>query len=224
MKTRIHHGISGASKAGAKVVIIDVFRAVPTALAILKKNPREYLMTSSEDNIISSEPSTIRIGKPFMGSDVMYDAPNSPSRVNEMDITGEDIIHRTAGCGGCLDALKMPKMVLLCCFSNAQATSKFMKMHGGSWDIIAAGHQGSSPVEEDNYCATALASEHPELFVEEHIDDLRMIQSANRFTKDCVEYPLTDLDFCLDTRQIPQVIIAKPLDGIWSLEYLQQRT
>ena len=224
MRNQILQGISGASLAGENVVIIDVFRAVPTAISILQKNPRKYWMTSSEKNIISSSPETIRIGKPFMGSDVRYDAPNSPSIVSKLDLLGKDIIHRTAGCGGCLDALKNPKIILLCSFSNIEITSKFIQSHGGNWDIVAAGHQGLSPVEEDNYCARVLLNGNPQSNFDKRTNDLRYIGSAKFFQKGCNEYPLDDLDLCLDSRQNSHLIIAKSSGGMWYLQNSQKST
>ena len=126
----ISHGQIGAKNAGRNVVIIDVFRAVPTAIAILEQKPSIYYMTSDENNICSSKPDFVRIGKPFMGSNVNYDAPNSPTRVSEFDLHGQSVIHRTAGCAGCLDGLVDPKNVLLCSISNVEATRFFMDKIG----------------------------------------------------------------------------------------------
>ena len=214
----IFHGQIGAKNAGQNVVIIDVFRAVPTAIAILEQKPSIYYMTSDENNVRSSKPDFIRIGKPFMGSNVNYDAPNSPTRVSEIDLCGQSVIHRTAGCGGCLDGLFDPKIVLLCSISNLKATKLFMDKMGGKWDIVAAGHQGITQVKEDNVCAKALVSEDPIGYTETYVQELRNTQSSTRFSVNSDEYPLTDIDICLNTEQVSTVILAKKEGDLWKLD------
>jgi phosphosulfolactate phosphohydrolase-like enzyme len=214
----IFHGQIGAKNAGQNVVIIDVFRAVPTAIAILEQKPSIYYMTSDENNVRSSKPDFIRIGKPFMGSNVNYDAPNSPTRVSEIELFGQSVIHRTAGCGGCLDGLFDPKIVLLCSISNLKATKLFMDKMGGKWDIVAAGHQGITQVKEDNVCAKALVSEDPIGYTETYVHELRNTQSSTRFSVNSDEYPLTDIDICLNTEQVSTVILAKKEGGLWKLD------
>ena len=214
----LSHGEIGAKNAGRNVVIIDVFRAVPTAIEILEQKPSVYYMTSDENNICSSKPDFVRIGKPFMGSNVNYDAPNSPTRISEFDLHGQSVIHRTAGCGGCLDRLVDPKNVLLCSISNVEATRFFMDKIGGIWDIIAAGHQGKTPVEEDNLCAKALISEYPIHHIKTNLHQLKNSESLLRFSIDSEEYPLTDVDVCLRTEQVSTVILAMKTGDLWRLE------
>lgn len=214
----ISHGEIGAKNAGRNVVIIDVFRAVPTAIAILKQEPLVYYMTSNETNVCSSKPDFFRIGKPFMGSNVHYDSPNSPTRISEFDLHGQSVIHRTAGCGGCLDGLADPKNVLLCSISNVEATRSFMDKVGGNWDIIAAGHQGKTPVDEDNLCAKALISEYPIRHIKTNLDRLKNSEGLLRFSSDSEEYPLTDVDICLSTEQVSTVILAMKTRSLWKLE------
>ena len=214
----ISHGEIGAKNAGRNVVIIDVFRAVPTAIEILEQKPSVYYMTSDENNICSSKPDFVRIGKPFMGSNVNYDAPNSPTRISEFDLHGQSVIHRTAGCGGCLDGLVDPKNVLLCSISNVEATRFFMDKIGGIWDIIAAGHQGITPVEEDNLCAKALISEYPIHHIKTNLHHLKNSESLLRFSIDSEEYPLSDVDICLRTEQVSTVILAIKTGDLWKLE------
>ena len=214
----ISHGQTGAKNAGQNVVIIDVFRAVPTAIAILEQKPSIYYMTSDENNVRSSKPDFIRIGKPFEGSNVDYDAPNSPTRVSGIDLCGKSVIHRTAGCGGCLDGLFDPKIVLLCSISNLKATKVFMDKLGGRWDIVAAGHQGTTPVKEDNVCAKALISEDPVGYIETYVQELRNTESSTRFSINSDEYPLTDIDICLNTEQVSTVILAKKEGSLWKLD------
>ena len=214
----ISHGEIGAKNAGRNVVIIDVFRAVPTAIAILEQKPSVYYMTSDENNVRSSKPDFVRIGKPFMGSNIHYDAPNSPTRVSEFDLHGQNIIHRTAGCGSCLDGLLDAKNVLLCSISNIQATRYFMDKLGGKWDIIAAGHQGNKPVEEDNLCARALVSEDSIRHIKTNIHRLKNSESLLRFSVESDEYPLSDVKICLSTEQLPTVIFAIKTGNLWKLE------
>lgn len=212
------HGRIGAENAGQNVVVIDVFRAVPTAIAILEQKPSVYYMTSDEYNVCSLKPDFIRIGKPYMGSNVYYDVPNSPTRVSKIDLSGKRVIHRTAGCGGCLDGLVDPKHVLLCSISNVEATKLFMDKLGGRWDIIAAGHQGNTPVKEDNICAKALISEDPVSYIETFVDQLRNTESSLRFSIDSDEYPLTDVDICLTTEQVSTIVSATKTGDLWRLD------
>lgn len=220
--SRISHGRAGAKKAGKRVVIIDVLRAVPTAIEIIKQKPGRYFMTSEEKKVCDMDLSYFRIGKPYMGSSVRYDSPNSPTRVTEYDLTDRNVIHRTAGCGGCLDELKGQEYVLLCTFSNLDVTKSTMQKIGGRWDIIAAGHQGNNPVNEDNLCAMALNSEDFIFQPGTIKGELQGSESLVRFSSSSLEYPVSDLDFCLNNTQDPIVISAKRHGDMWLIESMNQ--
>jgi hypothetical protein len=89
---------------------------------------------------------------------------------------------------------------------------------GGRWDIIAAGHQGKTPVEEDNLCAKALISEYPIHHIKTNLHQLKNSESLLRFSIDSEEYPLTDVDICLRTEQVSTVILAMKTGDLWKLE------
>ena len=220
--SRITYGRAGARKAGKRVVIIDVLRAVPTAIEIIKQKPGRYLMTSEEKKVCAMNPDYFRVGKPYMGSNVRYDSPNSPTRITECDLTGRSVIHRTAGCGGCLDELKGQEHVLLCTFSNLDVTKRTMKKIGGRWDIIAAGHLGNNPVNEDNLCAKALNSDDF-LYHQNNINEkLQGSESLVRFSSNSLEYPLSDLDYCFSNAQNSIVISANRQENMWLIESMNQ--
>ena len=216
--SHISYGRPGARKAGKRVVIIDVLRAVPTAIEIIKQKPGKYLMTSEEKKVCAMNPDYFRVGKPYMGSNVRYDSPNSPTRITEYNLTGRNVVHRTAGCGGCLDELTGQEHVLLCTFSNLDVTKRTMQKIGGRWDIIAAGHQGNNPVNEDNLCAKALNSEDF-IFHQNSINDkLQGSESLVRFSSNSLEYPLSDLDYCFSNAQNSIVISANRQENMWLIE------
>ena len=221
--SKISYGRTGARQAGSNVVIIDVLRAVPSAIEVLRQSPSKYFMTSDEKNICKVDSDFFRIGKPYMGSNVFYDSPNSPTRIAESNLSGRNIIHRTAGCGGCLDELDEPKCVLLCTFSNLHSTRKMMEEIGGNWDIIASGHQGKNPAQEDSLCAAALSSDNPESQLHKLKDALFGSESLTRFSIDSLEYPKSDIDICLNEEQVPTVIIAFRHGNNWLIESRNQR-
>ena len=93
-----------------------------------------------------------------------------------------------------------------------------MEKHGGKWDIIAAGHQGNKPVEEDNLCARALVSEDSIRHIKTNMHRLKNSESLLRFSVESDEYPLSDVNICLSTEQIPTVIFAIKTGNLWKLE------
>jgi hypothetical protein len=135
-------------------VVIDVFRAFTTASYILEFNPATYIITTKTDVIsqLARElPNILVIGKPEKGADFTYDIPNSPTRVQGVNVTGLNVLHRTeAGAKGILLAWDAD-IILAAGFVNAKATAQYIRtLINPKVKIVPMGHESTTPSLEDD--------------------------------------------------------------------------
>lgn len=87
-------------------VIIDAFRAFVTACYVLECNPQQYIYASKSSvlkKLASNYSNLLFIGKNEIGANIQYNIPNSPTRVTEVEVSDQVIMHRTeAGAKGIL--------------------------------------------------------------------------------------------------------------------------
>ena len=132
-------GVSGPSRVdgspglgipGAPIhIVVDVFRAATTACHILSRRPADYFYTDScavVASLAEAHEHAVLVGRPETGSQQVYDIPNSPTRVADVEIEGRVLVHRTsAGAKGVLEAPR-GACVLLSGFINATATARLV--------------------------------------------------------------------------------------------------
>jgi 2-phosphosulfolactate phosphatase len=200
------------------VVVIDVFRAFTTAAHILKAGPKVYILASKSSvlaNLAEQYESPLLIGKAEKGTNLVYDIPNSPTRLQDLVIRNRNVLHRTqAGANGVLLA-KKADVVLLASFVNATATAQYIKsLQNPRVIILPMGHEGLKPSLEDELCAQYIKKklEGKKLDISKYIAKLKTGSGSYFFAKDQYQYPSTDFNLCLEIDSFNFAIIAKVLE------------
>jgi 2-phosphosulfolactate phosphatase len=185
-------------------VVIDVFRAFSTASYVLERNPATYVFATKSaviSRLASNFPSPLLIGKPEIGSELIYDIPNSPTRVYDVIITNQNILHRTeAGSKGVLLA-KEADIVLVAGFVNAEATAQYINtLSNKEVSIVPMGHEGITPSLEDDLCAMYIEMliNGKKMDVTPYLEELRKGSGHYFFGEDQWQYPREDFERCLE--------------------------
>lgn len=195
-------------------VIIDVFRAFTTVPYVLERNPASYALAVKQSVIAILAAKCINplvIGKPEKGTEGFYHIPNSPTRAQEVDITGRNIIHRTeAGAKGVLQA-QTADLVLVASFVNATATANYIKRLKDPQVVYAPmGHEGTLPSLEDDVCSEYIQAivNGKKIELAPYIPRFREGPGKYFFSEDQRQYPKEDFDRCLEVDRFSFAIQA----------------
>jgi 2-phosphosulfolactate phosphatase len=191
-----------ASQSKDARAVIDVFRAFTTACHVMDFSPSAYYMTSSGSTVSrlqKENPGAILVGKPDIGEECAYDAPNSPTLVGRLAISGKVVIHRTkSGAHGAV-MFSQSGPAIGVCFSNLSASARWLKATGGGVQIIPMGLGMHLPTPEDELCKNelekALSGQCPT--VAGHKEGLRLTTGRCFFEWRQDEYPASDFEHCL---------------------------
>jgi len=208
------HQIKPSLKQLNVAIIIDAFRAFATASYVLEHYPKTYMLATKSSvisKLASNLKNTLLIGKPEKGSNLIYNIPNSPTRVQEIKIRDKNILHRTeAGAKGILLA-KDSDIILATGFVNADATVKYIKtLTKPKITIVPMGHEGITPSLEDDICAKYIESliNEKKIKLTPFLKDLKKGPGKYFFSKDQWQYPQEDFDRCLKTNSFNFAIKA----------------
>lgn len=187
------------------VVVIDVFRAFTTASYALEHDPASYTLAVKQSVISELAVKCINplvIGKPEKGMEGhIYQIPNSPTRLFDVNIHGRDIFHRTeAGARGILDAYEAD-LILAASFVNAMATANYIKaLENPQVTVIPMGHEGITPSLEDDVCSVYIQAliKGEKIDLAPYIPQLKDGPGKYFFSDDQWQYPSTDFDRCLE--------------------------
>lgn len=209
------------------MVIIDVFRAFTTAAYALDQDPENYFLTNKTpvvERLIKEYPEPFLIGKPEIGQTLAYHIPNSPTRVQDHDLKGKTIIHRTeAGAKGVLESSSADQ-ILVVSFPNILATAQYLKQFDpATITIKPMGHEGTTPSLEDNLCAEVLKSllegnDSPRDLL---MKELKEGPGKYFFQQDQLQYPKDDFKKCLEIGKFNFVIEARIHGDYASLHQLK---
>ena len=150
--------LSGAREARGTAVVIDVFRAFTSAAFCVAAGAREIVLVATPEQAFAlkaADPSVFLTGevggRPIRG----FDAGNSPSALEHLDLTGRRVVQRsTSGTQGVIAAARADRIVLGS-FVTATATSRLVA--GDELvTLVAMGDGGTSPCPEDELCAAYL--------------------------------------------------------------------
>jgi 2-phosphosulfolactate phosphatase len=196
-------------------VVIDVFRAFTTACYILQNNPATYILTNKStviSQLASQFQAPLLIGKPEISASIGYNIPNSPTRVQEINITGQNVLHRTeAGAKGILDA-KGADLILAAGLVNADATVLYIKkLINPVVNIAPMGHEGTTPSLEDDICAQYIKArlQGQMINLEQYYIPLREGPGRYFFSHDQWQYPRQDFECCLNLERFNFAIQAE---------------
>ncbi len=205
MNIRILHMVGGAREATGLTVIIDVFRAFTVETYLMRNNARriypvgdmqialDYKAQHPKDTILCGE----RNGIMIQG----FDFGNSPSQLENVDLTGKTVIHTTsAGTQGIANAIHADE-VITGSLVNAAAIAEYIKRQNPETvSLVCMGLNAKSQTEEDNLCAyyiKSLLEGDPIPDMDKQMDDLRHTSGAKFFDESHPEFP--QQDFFLST-------------------------
>ena len=160
MNVRVTRFIDGARSATGHAVIVDVFRAFTTAAFCIAAGAREIVLVSDHEQALALKTHDPRLfltgeigGKRISG----FDAGNSPSAIEHLDLGGRRVVQRTsAGTQGVAAAVGA-RAILLGSFVIAEATVRYLRTQADDVTLVAMGNNGTAPSEEDDSCAHYLA-------------------------------------------------------------------
>src|SRR5437899_13005714 len=151
--------IEGAREARGTAVIIDVYRAFTTAAFCVGAGAREVVLTASYGDALAMKERDPELfltgevgGKPIPG----FDAGNSPSQIESLDLRGRRVVQRTSsGTQGVAAATRADRIVLAS-FVIVGATARYLRQAAGDVTLVGMGHEGTSRSVEDELCASYL--------------------------------------------------------------------
>ncbi len=157
MDIRIRNGYKAADARWTPEVriIIDVFRASTTALAILEKKPSRYLVANDLELIRGLLDQSFRLVSEVYD----FGIDNSPTLVRQLVSVGEKIIHKTTNLTTALEANYFDSPVLVGCFNNMDAiVQHVVNQKYSQVEIIPAGQMTTAEeTPEDSLCAWMMA-------------------------------------------------------------------
>jgi 2-phosphosulfolactate phosphatase len=196
------------------VVVIDVLRAFSTAAYAFSRGAKEILLVSTVDEALSfksSIPGSKAMGEVGGLRPEGFDFGNSPTHINEAELAGISMIHRTsAGTQGVVRSHGAAVM-LAASFVVANATARYISRltaPGVTFVITGRSYNGG---DEDLACA-----EYLEELLRGNQPDGRPFINRVMESKDAFphldpaqrDFPLSDLDYCA---QIDRFDFAMPI-------------
>jgi 2-phosphosulfolactate phosphatase len=184
------------------VIVIDVLRAFSTAAYAFSRGAREIMLVSTVEaalSLRSQTPDSRVMGEVNGLRPEGFDFSNSPTYINEADLSGKTLIHRTsAGTQGVVRS-QNAEVLLASSFVVASATMRYIVNLGAPEVTFVITGKSYNGGDEDLACAEyleeLLKGNHPEIkpFVKrvlESRDAFPHLDAAQR------EFPLSDLDYC----------------------------
>lgn len=206
MNIRILQLIEGAQAARGLTVIIDVFRAYTVELYLMRNRAARIIPVADVQfafDYKAAHPDAIlcgeRKGKIIDG----FDYGNSPSQLENVDLTGKTVIHTTsAGTQGVANATQASEIIggnLVC----AKAIARYiLQKNPEEVSLVCMGLAGKTPTDEDTLCAEyikSLLEGKPLTNMQERIEKLKTTSGAKFFDPEKQEI-FPERDFYLCTR------------------------
>ena len=212
---RFHYAdLEDCHDAKGVVIVIDVLRAFSTAAYAFARGAKEILLVSTVDEALSLKsaiPQSRAMGEVGGLRPEGFDVGNSPTYIDETDLFGITMIHRTsAGTQGVVRS-RGADVMLACSFVVAGATARYVSnlaVPEVTFVITGKSYNGG---DEDLACAQYLESllkgNQPDInpFIKrvlESRDAFPHLDPAQR------EFPLSDLEYCT---QVDKFDFAMPI-------------
>ncbi len=161
MDVRIARLLGGAREATGHAVIVDVFRAFTTAAFCIGAGADEIVLVADHEQALAmkaSDPALFLTGEIGGRKIAGFDAGNSPSEIESLDLSGRRVVQRTSAGTQAVSAATKADAIMLGSLVIAAATAAYLKTHATSVTIVAAGHKGEERATEDEACAEYVAA------------------------------------------------------------------
>ncbi|HEV2011207.1 MAG TPA: 2-phosphosulfolactate phosphatase [Candidatus Limnocylindria bacterium] len=210
--------VEGAREATGTAVIIDVFRAFTTAAYCVAAGAREVVLLADHEQglaLKAADPSVFLTGeirgRPIPG----FDAGNSPSVIQHLDLSGRRVVQRTSSGTQCVVAASAARRIVLGSLVTAAATLRHLRAIGDDVTLVATSTTEPSAGDEDLACA---------LYLERQLLDGAAPAPAIRLLGDEEGWPdwfpredavlalqLDRFDFAMPVRRENGLLVARPL-------------
>lgn len=161
MNVRVAELLDGARDATGHAVIVDVFRAFTTAAFCIAAGAREIVLVSDHEQALAMkrEDSRLFLTGEIDGQSIEgFDAGNSPSAIETLDLGGRRVVQRSSSGTQGVVAAARAETILLGSFVTASATCRYLRAHAAEVTLVAMGDGGTEPNPEDPACVEYLAS------------------------------------------------------------------
>ncbi|OLC22017.1 MAG: hypothetical protein AUH33_00525 [Chloroflexi bacterium 13_1_40CM_68_21] len=158
MNVRVLHGTARAADATGHAVIIDVFRAFTTAAFCIAAGAKEIVLVASHEEALAMKSKDAALfltgeigGRPIPG----FDAGNSPTVIERLDLTGRRVVQRTSsGTQAVVAASARADALLAASFVVAEATVRYLRARARDVTLVATDQPADDGTgHEDELCA-----------------------------------------------------------------------
>jgi 2-phosphosulfolactate phosphatase len=153
--------LEGAREATGTVVIVDVFRAFTTAAFCIAAGASEIVLVNDHEVALAmkrADPTLFLTGeiggRPIDG----FDAGNSPSAIEQLDLRGRRVVQRTSSGTQGVVAAARADAVFLGSLVIASATAESIRRRARDVTIVAMGGSASELAQEDELGAAVIAA------------------------------------------------------------------
>jgi 2-phosphosulfolactate phosphatase len=195
--------VAGARRARGLAVVIDVFRAFSVAAHAFARGAQAMIPMGSVDEaraLKAAHPEWLLIGERFARPLPGFDAGNSPTEIERLDLAGRTLIHTThAGTQGLVNAVDADE-VITGALVNAAAVVRYAIGSGfRRVTLVRMGHEARERSDEDDACAELIAQrlrgEAPD--ISGLRERLRVAPSAQKFFDPACDWaPERDFELC----------------------------
>ena len=228
MNIRILQLLEGARSATGLTVIIDVFRAFTVETYLMERNARrihpvgdvqtafDYQKAHPGETVLCGE----RGGVMIEG----FDFGNSPSQLENVDLTGKTVIHTTsAGTQGIAGAVNAEEIITGSLVNAAAIAAYIRRQNPQTVSLVCMGLHALEETEEDTLCAEyikSLLEGRPLEDIFERIANLAHTSGAKFFDPKRPEFP--ERDFHLSTRLNSCNFVLRLKDNPGGLPYMER--
>ena len=209
--------VAGARAARGLVVVIDVFRAFSVAAHAFARGAHTIVPVADVADareLKRAHPDWLLIGERHARPLPGFDAGNSPTELERLDLHDRTIIHTThSGTQGLVAATSADE-VITGALVNAAAIVRYIRSRApATVTLVRMGHEATARCVEDDLCAQLLAQrlagEQPDVCgVRER---LRSATSAHKFfDPDCDWAPQRDFELCTQVDAFDFVLRLEP--------------
>ena len=219
-------GARAAARKGARVVVVDAYRASTTIAVLVSKGARVVPVASIEE-AASYPGADYRIGERGSAKVKGFDFGNSPTEVGKARISpGSTVVLSSTNGTRIVEAARGASAILAGAFVNAHAVADELLREGGPvpWRVVVVGcgWQGRRSSEDESAAGAilrrlregggAILDERAERVVDAHLGRhrkaLRNNTAARRLKRLGYE---RDLDFCFAPNTVP--VVPRLVDG-----------
>lgn len=226
MNIQILQLLDGAKAAKGLAVIIDVFRAFSTACYAFNAGANKIFPIGDIDlayRLKEKNPDYILVGERNEQKPDGFDFGNSPSQLENGNLTGKTIVHTTSsGTQGIANA-KNAEEIITGSFVNAAAIVRYIQqIQPKTVSLVCMGYACEYPTDEDTLCAEFIKNELEGKLnnFEEMVEIIRMGSGARFFDSGKQSWsPQKDFELCLDLNRFDFILKVKKEH---KLNYLQR--